>query len=332
MPQPAVAEVEAQPVGEVAHGADLRTFDGGRALVDEHHRAEVVAVGLELAGHLERNPRAGAVTADGVRAMRLHRLHLGDVVRGHVLDAGVRGQGAVEALRLEAVERLVGRELVAEVGELEDADEVRRHVEERRLRPRRLDRDQRRPLAVTNLARRPRPAPRSSASRTAPRAERRPVRLLDEREGRASPAASGRRGRRSSVDADRWAGRARSPRCRPAWPRARRAGSMRRLVGQRRASGRGSALRSILPFGVSGKRSERSRRRRNHVVGKRLAERSAAACSLTLGVRARDDVGDEPRVAAVRRRTHHGRLRATPGWRRSDVLDLAQLDADSRAP
>jgi hypothetical protein len=79
------------------------------------------------------------VATDEVRAVWLHRTHLADVVSSHVLDP-LRGRlRAVEASRLQAVQGLVGSELIAEMYELEDADEVSPDIEQWRTRAARRD-------------------------------------------------------------------------------------------------------------------------------------------------------------------------------------------------
>ena len=74
--------------------------------------------------------------------MRLNALELCDVMRRHVLDAFMRRLLTIETLRLQPVEWLVIAQLVAELGKLQHADQIRRNVEEQRLGSSWLDGDQ----------------------------------------------------------------------------------------------------------------------------------------------------------------------------------------------
>ena len=131
LPQAAVGIEELDPVH--ARTATLRSRAArspevrGRRAAPQRPRHRM----LRAAQHdLERDPRSGAVATDEVRAVWLHRTHLADVVSGHVLDP-LRGRLlAVEASRLQAVQRLVGSELIAEMCELEDADQVGPDIEQ----------------------------------------------------------------------------------------------------------------------------------------------------------------------------------------------------------
>ena len=180
-----------------------------------------------------------------------------DVVRRHLLDAGVRRAAAVEALRLEAVQRLVGAELVAEVGELQHADHVRRDVEERRLRARRLDRHERRPARAPALvADHRRPARRwSGASNSADDRDALAGPLLDQREQPRGEQRVAAEVEEVVVDADRRRGRGRSDQMPPSVASRSSRGATPSSSAERRVRAAGSALRSILRFGVIGKRS-----------------------------------------------------------------------------
>ena len=162
--------------------------------------------------------------------------------------------------------------------------------------------------------------PRPSALRTGAQRQLDGEGVADPRDHAGSPAASGRRGRRSRratpTRGDAAAPRPRSPRAPPRRRRAaRRSRSPRR---GRPLAARAARLRSTLPFGVSGSAVERHERAGHHVVGQlRSRARSRSSAGLPRRAACAAHVGDEPLVAG--RVLAHARRTAsrTPGCARS---------------
>ena len=143
------------------------------------------------------------------------------------------------------------------------------------------------------------------------------------------PAASGRRGaKKSSSSPTRVEAEHLGERARTAGLSSRRARARR---GPRRPgrSGAGSAVRSSLPFGVSGSASSTTNAAGTMYSGSRAARRGAQARRRPAPrAPARHEVGDQPRSPAVSSRTTTAAC-ATAGCAGERGLDLAELDAEA---
>src|SRR5690606_20698772 len=99
--------------------------DTGWFHVDDHEPFDLVTRRPQLTSHLERHPSSSAVTTEEIWATRLHRSHLGDVVRGHLLHARVYRRFVFEPLGFEHVERTTRPELYRQITKRQRTDEKR---------------------------------------------------------------------------------------------------------------------------------------------------------------------------------------------------------------
>ena len=295
-----------------------------------------------FAGDAARAPPARAADRLGSSArsrrraaMTLHRLAVDaarSVVRSASCRATMRSSARCSAAGRAARQAQAARHVVRRAGlRIELVEEPQPLLRERQRQRARLPigaaRSRRARLcaalgrlrASAAQARMRRTACRSGSSTPSAGAAARPA---------APPAASGRRARRSCRAGRR--ARRRSSSChrsRPASLRSRPAAPRTARAHRRRASGAGSALRSSLPLGVSGRRSSRTNAAGTMYSGSCARQRRAQRVDVE-SQRLAHDIGHQALVARhVLAREHH-RL-AHAGHVGQPRLDLAELDAEA---
>jgi hypothetical protein len=108
--------------------------------IKQDDEAHLLALAFELLRHLERNQTAEGSPTQMVRATRLQRADLADVVRGHIFHTRVKRLLSIESLCLQPVERLVGTEAVRQIAIEEHIAAGRVDAEEGRARALRVQR------------------------------------------------------------------------------------------------------------------------------------------------------------------------------------------------
>jgi len=137
--------VTGQLVEEPAHA--LRVARRGVAApagpaIEHQDVRDGVPGGLELARDLERDRAAERPAGELVRPARRDRAQGLDVARGHRVHGAIGGGAGGEAVRGQAVDRLIGAELARELDVAQHAAADRVDAEHRRTRAAALDRHQ----------------------------------------------------------------------------------------------------------------------------------------------------------------------------------------------
>ena len=83
--------------------------------VEQSEQSDFVSLRFQLLRHLVRDGAAHAVAAQIIRALGLHAANLLHVKRRHLLDRCQAWTFAVEALGLQAIERLIGAKMARQL-------------------------------------------------------------------------------------------------------------------------------------------------------------------------------------------------------------------------
>src|SRR5262245_12573077 len=86
---------------------------------------------MELLRHLEGHQAAEGEAGQEIGAVGLEDANLLEVMSGHLLDPCVARQFAIQALRLQSIDRLLRAQITREIAVAEHPAAIRVHAEER---------------------------------------------------------------------------------------------------------------------------------------------------------------------------------------------------------